>query len=215
MNKLASLGFLKKTIMETIISTYNVEGSPTVAPMGVETEDMQRIVIRPYTSSLTYKNLQLKKCAVINVTSNPELYYWTAFKEVNPSGRVPGEWFGKAEAVDAPRLLLADAFIEVSVLNLKSLRGRRGEVLCSVKLVKTPNILPKAYCRATFAMIESIIHATRVKVFLTSGEYKKAERLVKLIKYYSTIVERVAQDSRYSKIMTDLIQRIDSWKNEN
>lgn len=123
MNNLAILGFSKKTIMETIVSTYNVEGPPNAAPMGVETEDMQRIVIRPYTSSLTYKNLQLKTCAVINVTSNPELYYRTAFKEVNPGGRVPGEWFGKAEAVDAPRLLLADAFIEVSVLNIKSLRG--------------------------------------------------------------------------------------------
>jgi hypothetical protein len=182
--------------------------------MGVKTEDMQHIVIRPYTSSLTYKNLQLKKCAVINVTSNPELYYCTALKEVNPNHKIPLEWFERAEIVDAPRLRTAEAFIEVSVVDTKLLESGRAEVLCDVQRIKAPSLLPNAYCRATFATIEAIIHATRVKLFLAGDKQKQEQacELIELIQHYNAIVNQVAPNSRYSRIMADLMERINSWK---
>lgn len=211
MNNLAGLGFLKNTIVEVIVSTYNGEGQPNAAPMGVETVDMQRIVIRPYTSSLTYKNLQLKRCAVINVTSDPEVYYRAALKEVNSDDRIPVEWFERAEVVDAPRLRMADAFVEVSIVGVKSLGAERAEFLCDVEHVKALNVLPRVYCRAIFATIESVIHATRIKLFLTSGKQEQARRLIELIRHYNTVVKRVAPNSRCSEIMADLIRRINSW----
>ena len=214
MDNLASLGFLKNAIMETIVSTYNANGQPTAAPMGVKTEDIKHIVIRPYTSTLAYTNLQSKRCAVINVTSNPELYYRTAFKEANPEGKIPPGWFEKAETVDAPRLQMADAFVEVSVVDTKSLGAERAEVLCDIQLIKASSLLPKAYCRATFATIEAIIHATRVKLFLAGDRQKQeqAHRLIELIQHYNAVVNRVAPKSRHSTIMADLTQRINSWK---
>lgn len=214
MNDLASLGFLKNSIVETIVSTYNSKGQPNAAPMGVKTEETKHIIIRPYTSTLTYKNLQSKRCAVINVTSNPELYYRTAFKEANPEGRIPFEWLEKAETVDAPRLRMAEAFVEVSVVNIKSLGTERAEVLCDVQFIKASSLLPKAYCRATFATIEAIIHATRVKPFLAGDRQKQeqAHRLMELIEHYNAVVNRIAPNSRYSAIMADLTQRINSWK---
>lgn len=215
MKNLADLGFSKGAIMEIIVSTYNANGQPNAAPMGVKTEDMHHIVIRPYTSSLTYRNLQLKKCAVINVTSNPELYYLTAFKEANPEGRIPSEWFEKAEAVGAPRLKRADAFVEVSIFDMKSSEAERVEALCEIKLVKASNLLPRAYCRATFATIEAIIHAIRVKVFLTNKKQKQAYKLIELIRHYNALVNRVSPNSRYSEIMADLTRRISSWKVES
>jgi hypothetical protein len=217
MNNLASLGFLRNAIMETIVSTYNANGQPTAAPMGVKTEDMRHVVIQPYTSTLTYTNLQSKRCAVINVTSNPELYYCTAFKEANPEGKIPPRWFEKAETVDAPRLRMADAFIEVSVANVRLLKNERAEVLCDVKSIKTSSLPPKAYSRATFATIEAIIHATRVKLFLAGDkqEQERAHRLIELIQHYNMVVNRVAPNSRYSRIMTDLTRRVNSWKVKN
>jgi hypothetical protein len=215
MDNLANLGFIKKTIMETIVSTYNVKGEPNAAPMGVEMKNAQHIIIRPYLSSLTYKNLQFKRCAVINITSDPELYYRTAFKETNPQGRMPTEWFEKAEVVDAPRLREADAFIEVSVISVRSLEAKRAVVLCDIKLVKTLNSFPRAYCRATFATIEAVIHATRVKIFLANGKRKEAEKLIELIEHYHDLVNRVAPNSPHSKTMSDLIQTINSWKDKS
>ncbi len=215
MDNLVNLGFLKKTIMETIVSTYDVKGEPNAAPMGVEMKNKQHMIIRPYLSSLTYKNLQLKRCAVINITSDPELYYRTAFKEVNPIGRTPAEWFEKADVVDAPRFRRVDAFIEVYVISVRPLGAERAEVFCDIRLIKILNPFPRTYCRATFAVIEAVIHATRVKIFLANDMMEDAEKLIELIKYYNDLVNRVAPNSSYSKTMSDLIRTINSWKDKS
>jgi len=214
MTKLADLGFQKGVIMETVVSTYGEDGKPNAAPMGVVMENAHRIVIRPYTSSSTYKNLQSKKCAVVNVTSDPELFYRTAFKEANPEGNVPQEWFEKAEIVDAPRLRKADALIEISVADVTSLGAEKVKVSCDVKLIKAARILPRAYCRALFATIEAIIHATRVKTFLASDQEKQALKLLATISVYRDVVNRVAPNSLYAEIMADLTKMVDSWKGQ-
>jgi hypothetical protein len=203
MTNLAALGFLKRVIMEAIISTYYADGRPNAAPMGVEAQDAQHVFVRPYISSSTCKNLHLKRCAVINITSNPEVYYRTAFKE-NFEGGVPLEWFEKAKFVDAPRLVVADGFIEVSVKEIKDLGEERCEVLCEIRFIEAPKKPPTVYCRAVFATIEAIIHATRIAPLMASGRKREAHRLVKLINYYHEIVDRVAPGSRYSEIMNDL-----------
>src|SRR3990170_5641563 len=104
MAKLTDLGFSKGAIMETILSTYNEDGEPNAAPMGTIMQNDQTVLIRLYTASLTYKNLQSNRCAVINVTSDIDLFYRTTFKEANHEGKIPKEWFEKAETVNAPKL---------------------------------------------------------------------------------------------------------------
>ena len=215
MTNIADLGFSEGVIVETIVSTYNADGQANAAPMGAIMTSPQRIVLRIYTSSLTYKNLQSKKCGVVNITSDPEIFYRTAFKEANPNSKVPQELFGKAETVDAPILRAADSHIEVAVVGITPIDTERVEVVCDVKLVQTSSALPKAYCRALFATIEAIIHATRVEAFIVHGDRQKREQALKLletIRECSDVVNRVASNSRYSEIMADLNQRIDSWR---
>jgi hypothetical protein len=183
--------------------------------MGAVMKSPQRIVIRIYVSSLTYKNLQLKRCAVVNVTSDPEVFYRTAFKEVNQNGRVPQDWFEKAETVDAPRLRTADALVEVAVADIQPFDAERADVTCEAKLVQASSVLPKAYSRALFATVEAIVHATRVKAFIRHADKQKREQALKLIETImecNDVVKRVAPNSRYSEIMADLNQRIDSWR---
>ena len=151
----------------------------------------------------------------MNVTSDAEVFYKTAFKEANPNGKVPQDWFEKAETVDAPRLRKAEAIIEIAVANIRQLNAERAEVLCDVKLVQTAKVMPKAYCRALFATIEAIVHATRVQVFIKHADRHKREQALKLlemIRECRDVVNRVAPDSSYSEIMEDLKQRIDSWR---
>jgi hypothetical protein len=214
MTNLYDLGFLKDTIGETIVSTYSSDGKPTAAPMGIVMKSNEQVIVRPFISSLTYKNIQTKKCAVANVTSNPELFYLTAFKEANPDGKLPPTLFQKAETVDAPRLRAADATVEVSVNETVSFSTERAEFLCNVKLVKASKKLPKVYCRAQFATIEAIIHATRIKPFLRGDkqEQERAFRLMELVELCQDIVNRTAPNSRYSEIMADLTGRISLWR---
>jgi hypothetical protein len=215
MTKLTDLGFSKGVIVETVVSTYNGKGQPNAAPMGAVMQSAQRINLKIYTSALTYANLQAKRCAVVNITSDPEVFYRTAFKEANPNGTVPQEWFEKAETVDAPKLRLADAFVEVAVADITPLDAEKVEVACDVKFVQASSALPKAYCRAMFATVEAIVHATRVKAFITQGNGQKREQALKLletIRECNNVVSKVAPRSRYSEVMADLNRRISSWR---
>ena len=212
MIKLIDLGFSRGVIVETVVSTYNVNGHANAAPMGALMENMYRIAIRVYTSSLTYKNLQSRRGAVLNLTLDPELFYRTTFKDANPNGEMPHVWFERAETVDAPRLKAADALIEVSVAEINPFDDERDTVFCDIKLIKASRGLPKVYCRALFATIEAIIHATRVKTFLKGDEQEKTKKLLEKIEYCNYIVNRVAPQSSYSIIMADLTRMIDSWR---
>ena len=215
MTHLDDLGFLKGSIGETIVSTCDSDGQPNAAPMGVVMKSNEQLLISPYLTSLTYKNLQAKGCAVVNVTSNPELFYVTAFKDVNPDGKLPRGLFEKAETVVAPRLGAADAAVEVLVAEVGSFGAERAEFLCNVQLVKASKALPKVYCRAQFATIEAIIHATRIKLFLRGNkqEQKQVIHLLELVNVCEDVVNRTAPNSRYSEIMADLTQRISLWRN--
>ena len=218
MTKITDLGFSNSIIVETVVSTYDREGKANAAPMGIALESPQRLVIRIYTSSLTYKNFQLRKSGVVNLIYDPEVFYRTTFKEANLNGRVPQDWFEKAETVDAPKLWKAEANIEFAVADIRQIDAERAEVLCDVTLVKTAKVLPKAYCRALFATIEAIIHATRVQAFIRHGNSRKREqalRLLETIREYRDLVNRIAPNSSYSEIMEDLRQRIDSWRSED
>jgi len=218
MAKLAELGFSKNVITEAIVSTYNLDGQPNAAPMGVIMHNARNIVIRPYTATQTSKNLQSKKCAVINVTSDPELFYRTAFKEANPEGRIPPGWFQRAETVDAPRMRMADATIEVELKDTSNFDKERINALCQVKLIRASKVLPQVYCRALYAVIESVVHATRIKVLIGDDpEQERVQSLLNMVDENSCLVKRVAPNSLYSEIMDDLNRRIESWrvKSEN
>ena len=215
MTELTDLGFSESVIVETVVSTYNVDGQPNAAPMGATMTSPQSLVLKIYTSSLTYKNLQSKRCAVVNLTSNAEVFYRTAFKEGNLNGRLPLDWFEKADIVDAPRFRAADAYVEVAVGDIEPFDAERAEIFCNVKRIEASATLPKAYCRALPATIEAIIHATRVKIFIADTDRQKREQALKLIetiRQCNDVVNRVAPHSCYSEIMKDLNKRVESWR---
>ena len=215
MTKITELGFCMGVIVETVVSTYNAKRQANAAPIGVMMKRPNCIALRIFNSSLTYNNIKLKRCAVINLISDAEIFYHTAFKETNQNARIPQEWFEKAETVDAPQLQKAEALIEVTVVEIQPFDSERTEVTCKVQRIKASSILPKAYCRAQAATIEAIIHATRVKVFVTKSSRQNQERTLRLlekIKECNNIVNCVAPNSCYSEIMADLNQRIESWR---
>jgi hypothetical protein len=210
-SELMKLGFAPRQIVEVIVSTYDENKTPDAAPMGV-TSRGGRLIIRPYTTTQTYLNLRGRRCGVVNLTGDPELFYRTAIKESNKGGQVPAEWFIGAETVDAPRLKGVEAYLEVSVVDQSPVASDRAEFVCEVVRLNVMGAHPKAYSRAAFALIESVIHATRVKEYLASGRVGDAEQLLSLIDHYRTLVERVAPGSRYALVMADLLKRVESWR---
>ena len=213
MAKLTDLGFSKDAIFETVLSTYNPDGTADAAPMGVTMIDQQTISLNLYNSSQTSRNLKANKCAVINLTSNIEVFYKTAFKEANQNGELPQEWFEKKEAVNAPCFRSADATIGVSVVEMEPVRAEKTKFSCKIERIDALKVYPQVYCRAMSATLEAILHATRVKLFINQKtKQKDVTKLLSMIENSNDIVNRTAPNSVYSTVMADLMKRIDGWK---
>jgi hypothetical protein len=215
MTKLTDLGFLKGTIFEVILSTYNCDGTPNAAPMGAVMQDPQTINLDMYNSSQTSRNLKTNKYAIINITDNIDIFYKTAFKETNQDGKLMQEWFEKSESVNAPKLRFADATIDISIANIEPVGSEKTKFSCKVERINSANICLQVYCRAKALTLEAIIHATRVKAFVNvEKEQKNVNKLLASIEESNDVVNRVAPNSIYSAVMADLMQRIDSWRNK-
>ncbi len=215
MAKLTDLGFLKNMIFEAIVSTYNQDGSPNAAPMGTIMQNQNTISLNIFNSSKTNHNLRTNKCAVINYTNNIEIFYKTTFKETNPTGKLPDEWFEKAKTVNAPKLQASDATIDVSVASMESIVAEKTNFTCSILKINVEKMYPQIHCRAMAMTLEAIIHATRLKVFVNDKtQEKNVNALLQLIKNNKDVVNRVAPNSKYADIMSDLTKKIDSWRNK-
>lgn len=212
-DNLIKLGFLKNGIVESIVCTFDVNGKPNAAPMGVTTEDMENLILQPYRETLTYRNLLLTGFATINITSDPTVFYQTVFKNVDPRWSPHNHLFTDSRFVNAPRLKNADACLEVAVTEVASKGAHMAKFNCAVmKVFKATGLKPKAYCRAAFALIESIIHATRIQALIPQGDIDSAENLIKLVHHYADLVKRVAPESIYQQMINDILGRITSWK---
>jgi uncharacterized protein len=213
MQKITDLGFQVGVISEAIVSTCNKDGTSNAAPMGITIQNDQQFSLNVFNSSSTNRNLQTNKCGVINLTSNIEVFYKTAFKEANPDGKLPQDWFIKSEAVNAPKLRFADATVNFSVSKMEPISPDKTQFLCSVELVTAQKKPPQVYCRGMSATLEAIIHATRVKAFIgDAAETERVSKLLEMIQNCNDVVERVAPNSQYSTVMADLMKRIDSWR---
>ncbi|MEM3096527.1 MAG: DUF447 family protein [Nitrososphaerota archaeon] len=200
---LAELGFPKNCILETIVSTYSDETKPHAAPMGVSTIDGETLLIKPYKTTQTYGNLVSMGCAVINVTSDPVLFYRSLFRE--------GLRFRKAVMVEAPALVDADGWVEVEVGQWRDLGDERVVFSCLVRGAELRDVVARPYSRAVHAVMESVIHSTRIPIFLKTERRGEALRLVELVRWYKSIVERVAPATVYAEIMDRLDSRISEW----
>jgi hypothetical protein len=213
MSKLTDLGFSKSVIAETVVSTYDKETKPNAAPMGILMEDEQHLAITLFNSSTTFSNIKANRCAVVNLTSNIEIFYKTAFKEANPAGKLPLDWFEKAEGVNAPRLCLADASIEVSVEELLVINAQKTSARFKLEMIQAAPKYPQVHSRAMSQTLEAIIHATRVRALANDEtQVENAKHLFGMIDDCNKVVSRVAPNSLYTSVMADLMQRIDEWR---
>jgi hypothetical protein len=189
--------------------TYNSNNHPNAAPMGAVIKGDTKTVLHIYNSSKSLKNLQNTRAATLNLTSDIDIYYKTALKK----DEISAELFEKSKIVNAPKLKICDASIEVSIEQFEPIDRLKTKVTCNVEHIETLKTYPQAYCRARPAVIEAIIHATRIKAFAnTKTEQEYVAKLYSLIQNCIDTVNRSAPNSHYTKLMTELQEKIDSWR---
>ncbi|MDR2203727.1 MAG: DUF447 family protein [Nitrososphaerota archaeon] len=205
---LVDLGFSKDAVYEIIVCTYNQDGTSNAAPMGVVMQDFQHVLLTIYNSATTLKNLQIHRLATLNLTGDIDIFFQTALKDIS----LPMDWFKKSDKIGAPQLKQADATIDVTVQDFVPLDNQRTIVISKVQQITALTCYPQSYCRAKFAVLEAIIHATRVKAFINiEKEQAYVAKLVDLIQNCAEVVNRSAPHSHYAKLMIDLQKKIDTW----
>jgi uncharacterized protein len=198
---LQRLGLQPDIVYEAIVTTYTADREPHAAAMGVQLDSSSRLVLRPFKTSQTYHNIALHRQAVVNLTSDPEHFYNAVFSL--------GLLYREAVVVNAPALADAWGWIEVRAEEFQPIGHVREAVYCKVLHVEEGRTNPAPYTRAAHALIESLIHYTRIKVFANTENHQEAVRLAELVSHYSKLVERVAPRTRYAEMMDHVVKEVE------
>jgi hypothetical protein len=141
-------------ILETLVTTLDGAGRPNVAPLGVEWGE-ERIVLKPYRETTTFRNLQEVPEAVVNLVDDVLLYVGAALG--SPS--VPSQ---PAMVVRGIVLDAACSWRELRVREA-NVTEPRARLVCDVVHRGTRREF-LGYNRARNAVIEATILATRTRI---------------------------------------------------
>ena len=193
-------------LYEAIITTCNVnlaikEITYNAAPMGVIFPDPEHIIIRPYLTTNTFKNIQCYGCAGINFTNNISLFYKSAIKKTEISQND----FLTSKKKQIP--LLKDSITRFVVISEKmeiNESENRAKILCKIEEFENIDSNIEPYNRGYFAVLESIIHFTRINI-LMEQDPEKGKRLINKILEYNSFIKRVYPNSDFEQIMNEIV----------
>jgi hypothetical protein len=158
-------------IVESIVTTVAADGTANCAPMGVEWGD-DRIVLKPFLDTATYRNVTATRAAVVNVVDDVRIFARAAIS--NPAyPTVP------AAIVRGVRLQDCCSWRELEVRTVDSSPPRsRIETAVVHRGVMREFI---GFNRARHAVLEAAIYATRLHLlpreFITS-EFERLQVIV-------------------------------------
>lgn len=200
-DSLDRLGFPENCIVETILVTGNHDGSHNAAPMGV-TRDGATLIVRPFKSTQTFKNLSRGGGASINLSDDPSLFLATSFKE---------------EVDDQPEvgergLEDADATIHCDTGEMFNESELRASFTLKPRDVEIKKPYPTVFSRGRSEAMEAIIHATRIQVFSGEGRESEVNKLIDRVRDNLDVIKRVtAQESNEAQVAAKLLSMIKRW----
>jgi hypothetical protein len=158
-------------IIETVTTTINPDGTVNCAAMGVEWGD-DVIVIKPFPSTRTLRNLEATGAAVVNLTDDILLFTQAALEDPRPPTR-------PATAIDGAVLADACSWREVTVDAIDA-GGPRARVTTRVVERGTGREF-LGFNRASHAVLEASIIASRAHWLPASEIRAELERLQVLV----------------------------------
>ena len=200
------LGFSKGNIIEIILTTLNPNGTINAAPMGVVRDQTNSIIVRPYKSSNTYRNLKKSRKACINTTNKPELFFITAFKDIN-SDLFPQPTFQDLAIREA------DASIHIEVSKEEDVNFDRPFFFSKIASINISNLFPIAFSRGRSQAIEAVVHATHLEYQIKMSKLLEEDR-VKQFNRCKEVVQNVSLiNSPESMVVLEIEKLLLSWRN--
>lgn len=158
-------------ILEGILTTLNADGSLNVSPMGPRVdEELNEMLLRPFQTSTTYRNLKRTGQGVFHVTDDVELLAQAALGAPDP---LPSS--EPAMAVEGRILTGACRWYALKVRSLDD-REERTNIVCEV--VDRGRLRDFfGFNRAKHAVVEAAILATRKHLIAPEVLHAEFERL--------------------------------------
>ena len=154
-------------IVESIVTTVAADGTVNCAPMGVEWGD-DRIVLKPFLETATYRNVTATRAAVVNVVDDVRIFARAAISNpVYPT--VP------ASVVSGVRLADCCSWREVEVRDVDSTPPRSRIATAVVHRGVVREFI--GFNRARHAVLEAAIYATRLHLLPRDFITSELERL--------------------------------------
>jgi hypothetical protein len=174
-------------ILETVVTTQDEDGKTNFAAMGVVWGE-DRIVIRPYVGTRTFRNLVRVREAVVNVTDDVLVFAKSALSR---------ERFPSRPATRVRGAILADAchwrevLVEKVVAPEPRPEGGRADVTARVVAGGVGRPFT-GLCRAKHAVVEASILASRARRLPRDEVLRELDRLDPLVAKTGGPVEREA-----------------------
>jgi uncharacterized protein len=175
-------------ILEGIVVTLDVEGKPNIAPMGPRVDrDISQLLLRPFQTSQTYRNLKTTGSGVFHVTDDVELLARAAVQHLaQPPALVPVGGF------PCPRLADACRWFAFRVESIEDTE-QRAAINCPV--VTRGELRPfLGFNRAKHAVLEAAILATRIGILPDDEIRTEVNRLAAIVQKTAGLQERTAFD---------------------
>jgi hypothetical protein len=175
-------------IVETVVTTLDEDGEPNFAAMGVVWGE-ERLVIRPYVDTRTFRNLVRAREAVVNVTDDVLVFAKSALSR---------ERFPSRPATRVRGVILADVchWREVTVEDVSLPEpGPRGGGRADVPTRVVAGAVGRPFvglCRAKHAVVEASILASRARRLPWDEVLKELGRLDPLVDKTGGPAEREA-----------------------
>lgn len=179
------LGFKKDSIIETIVTTFNEDGSPNAAPMGVTAAGRESILLRVHTDSDTYFNIVRNRGCVVNLVYDPLLFLRTALLGRGRGGEEPevsGSEIGRALRVKAPFLKEAHAYFEASLRSRREYLGVDEYGSSEVSVVKCRVVRTVVKRRHPVGFNRGLAAAVELAIKLSRGQRGGAEEQLEVIR---------------------------------
>jgi hypothetical protein len=158
-------------LLEGVVTTLNADGSPHIAPMGpIVDRNFERLLLRPFRTSVTYQNLKRAGQGVLHVTDDVELIARAAVGrlEALPPLR-------RADGVDG--VIIADA-CRWYAFRVESLDDSDQRTAIAARVVDRGHLREFfGFNRAKHAVIEAAILATRIELLEAQMIFDEFERL--------------------------------------
>jgi hypothetical protein len=175
------LGFREGRVVEAIVTTFNKDGTPNAAPIGVRREG-DRLAVGVHQGSDTARNILREGVFCVNLVLDPYLFLKTALSGHGGEGQeLPGDHYGVCDSIPSPCLKDAEAVIEVRVADRKELirrdslgRTKFHRFHGDIVRVNIIDPVPKGYNRALGAAIELAIELSR-------GNKKNINKYIKIM----------------------------------